>query len=226
MALTGTQYQELTSALMSAFPSAMDLSMMVRFKLDLNLDTIVSPTVPLSVVTFELVQAMEARGWTARLVAAARESRPGNPALFAAAQRLGVAACPPAQGKTLERIVHESNTFLDIVKVRTRLAEIEARVCRVEVTADAGRSYGTGFLLGPDAVMTNYHVVKPVIEKSPGADPGRVLLRFDYKRSANGEEINPGQVFHLSDEWRCRSAAGAEKRCARTRSSRLRAASG
>ena len=128
MALTGSQYQELTSALMSAFPSAIDLSMMVRFKLDLNLDTIVSPALPLSAVTFELVQAMEARGWTARLVAAARESRPGNPSLFAAAQKLGVAASPPPQAKTLERVVRESNSFLDIVKVRTRLAEIEARV--------------------------------------------------------------------------------------------------
>jgi len=201
MALTGTQFQELTNALISAFPSAMELSMMVKFKLDLNLDTIVSPALPLSAVAFELVQAMEARGWTARLIAAARETRPDNPTLFAAAQRVGLAVRPPPQAPTLERIVRDSNSFLDIVKVRTRLGEIETRVCRVEVTSDRGRSYGTGFLLGSDVVMTNYHVMQPVIEKAAGADARQVLLRFDYKRSADGEEINPGQVFHLADDW-------------------------
>ncbi len=201
MALTGAEYQDLTSALAAAFPSNADLEMMVRFKLDLNLNTIAGNALPLNVVIYQLVQAMEARGWTPRLVAAARESRPDNPALFAVAQKLGLAVRPPAQGPTLERIVRDTNSFLNIVQVRTRLAEIETRVCRVEVTSDFGRSYGTGFLLAPDVAITNYHVVKPVVEKSAGADPAKVLLRFDYKRSANGEEINPGQVFHLADDW-------------------------
>src|SRR5262249_14429431 len=34
-----------------------------------------------------------------------------------------------------------------------------------------------------------------------GADPKKVVLRFDYKRSASGDDINPGQVFHLDDDW-------------------------
>jgi hypothetical protein len=201
MPLTGSQFQELTAALVNAFPSANALAMMVRFKLDENLAAIASLSDPLTVIAFNLVQEMEARGWVPRLVAAVRESRPDNPAVFAVAQQLGLAVTLPAGAPRLERIVRDSNSFLDIVRVRTRLAEIETQVCRVEVASDAGRSYGTGFLLGPDVVITNYHVMKPVIESEPGAAASKVVLRFDYKRSADGEELNPGQVFHLGDDW-------------------------
>jgi V8-like Glu-specific endopeptidase len=201
VALTGTQFEDLTSALVSAFPTANGLAMLVQYKLGRNLETIASPALPLDVIAFRLVQDMQARGWIDRLVAAAREARPDNPDLFAVAQARDLAVRMPAQAPKLERIVRDSHTFLDIVKVRSRLAEIEAQVCRVEAASDAGRSYGTGFLVAPDVVMTNYHVVQPVIEKAPGADPKKVVLRFDYKRAASGDDINPGQVFHLDDDW-------------------------
>ncbi len=60
MALTGAEYQDLTSALAAAFPSNADLEMMVRFKLDLNLNTIAGNALPLNVVIYQLVQAMAA----------------------------------------------------------------------------------------------------------------------------------------------------------------------
>jgi len=199
--ITGPLYQQLTAALVHAFPTPNALSLMVRFKFGENLAAFVSLSDPLTVVAFNLIQEMEARGWIGRLVAAARESKPDNPEIFAVAQQLGLAVQMPPASPKLEQIVRESNSFLDIVRVRTRLAQIETQVCRVEVSSDRGRSYGTGFLLGPDFVMTNYHVVQPVIEKQPGATADKVLLRFDYKRSADGEELNPGKVFHLDSDW-------------------------
>ena len=43
----------------------------------------------------------------------------------------------PGDG-ALQRIVVESNSFLDITRWRERLAEIEGRVCRIEVDTNAG----------------------------------------------------------------------------------------
>ena len=43
---------------------------------------------------------------------------------------------------------------------RARLGELEAQVCRVEVPARDRPTAGTGFLVGPDLVLTKYHVIE------------------------------------------------------------------
>jgi V8-like Glu-specific endopeptidase len=44
---------------------------------------------------------------------------------------------------------------------------------------------GTGFLLGADVVMTNYHVIEAVIKGQ--LKPYDVVLRFDYKAASQKE---------------------------------------
>ncbi len=67
-----------------------------------------------------------------------------------------------------------------------RLGAILGRVCRVEVQATQGTSYGTGFLVGPDMVLTNYHVVEPVLKSWPSASAETVTCRFDFEKHADG----------------------------------------
>jgi len=58
-------------------------------------------------------------------------------------------------------------------------------------------------------VITNYHVVEAVIAGEQGhttsqglrALPGDVVLRFDYKRLADGTTLNPGTVYRLATDW-------------------------
>jgi hypothetical protein len=101
----------------------------------------------------------------------------------------------------LERIIRQTNSFLDINTWREKLGEIEAQVCRVEITIkDSIQEYGTGFLIAPNVVMTNYHVVESVINGR--ANPSNVTLRFDYKRLADGKIINQGTEYRLvEDDW-------------------------
>ena len=61
---------------------------------------------------------------------------------------------------------------------------------------------GAGFLVGPDVLITNYHVIKDVI-RQPGL-AARVVLRFDYEKVPNGATLNPGTEFHLAADC-CRS---------------------
>ena len=65
---------------------------------------------------------------------------------------------------------------------------------------------GTGFLVAPDLCLTNYHVVRPLIDQA--ADPARARLRFDYKRAADGTVVSEGMLFTLAREWLV-AAAGA-----------------
>ena len=191
--LKGADYDRLSKALRAAFPTLASLTMMVKYKLDRNLAEI-SLGANLTEVAFELIQAGEAEGWTAELLAGAREANPGNPLLLEFAQGKGLSAGTPA----LERTISQQSPFFDPVKFRTRLGEIEGQVCRVEVEMDGGTIYGTGFLIGPGVVMTNYHVLEPVLQGQ--APPSSVLLRFDYKRMAN-EIVSAGTTFGLAGDW-------------------------
>jgi hypothetical protein len=170
---------------------------MMRFKLGLNIELVSSARNTLDSIAVDLVAKSEAEGWTPKLIAAARESNPGNPDLFAVAQQLGLAVAGP-EGRSLEKLIVQTNSFLDITKWRTRLAELEATVCRIEVRQDFVTSYGTGFLIAPGLVMTNFHVLEQII-KLPSRR-GDVCFRFDYKRSSDGNQIWPGKAFSLTKE--------------------------
>lgn len=192
--LKGAQYDRLGKSLRAAFPTLPSLTMMIRFKLDRNLAEI-SLGANLTEVVFELIQAAEAEGWTAELLASARQANPGNPQLLEFAEETGLSAATPA----LEQTIKKHAPFFDPVKFRTRLGEIENQVCRIEIPTAAGTVFGTGFLLGPSSVMTNYHVVEPVIRGE--APPSAVLLRFDYKRLEN-EVVHEGTPLRVDDgEW-------------------------
>lgn len=193
MQLTGQQFEEFTRALIDAYSQA-DLRAMLRFRLDKNLDAIALGE-DLTEIVFRVIETAEREGWTDRLLLAARESNPGDPELLAFAQQFELAPTTPPRSD-LERLITKTNSFLDIAKWRMRLGELEGQVCRVEIPD----GYGTGFLLGPDVVMTNYHVVQSIIEqRGVGAD--KVVLRFDYKRLEDGTTLNPGREFRLAAEW-------------------------
>lgn len=208
MKLTGLQYQQLTNVFLEAFPTPAILAEMVRFRIEKNLYAIAIGD-DLKEIVFKLIRTAEAEGWTAHLIVAARESNPGNPALLAFAQQFGLAPLSPPRPE-LERIIRATNSFLDVNKWRSKLGQIEAQVCRIEIRSNMGMIYGTGFLLAPDVVITNYHVMESVIEGVQGcttnmgasAMPRDVILRFDYKRLADGTTIHPGTVYYLAaDNW-------------------------
>ena len=96
----------------------------------------------------------------------------------------------------LEAIVRPRLKVIDMGVWRDNMAQVESRVCRVEFN---GNAIGTGFLVGPDLVLTNYHVLEGPIEgKLPSA---QVACRFDYKALADGSR-SEGVVVGLHDpDW-------------------------
>ena len=194
MPLSGKQFKKLSSALNDAFPTYQFMQVFLKQEMDLDLANIANPDA-MPFVIFEVLQFTDATNRTTELVEAARRNRPGNEDLLAIADDLQLTpVTPPAEN--LEKLLNEENIQFDVAIFRKTVADIESRVCRIDLgTAPAG----TGFLIGPSAVMTNYHVVKNVIDgKSPSSD---LKLRFDYKLLEDGTTINSGTVVDLASDW-------------------------
>jgi hypothetical protein len=157
-------------------------------------------------VVFQLVQRADSEGWVDELVLAARTANPGNVALREFAE-VGLAPVIPP-GQDVERVIRETNSFLDPAAWRVRLAERETRVCRVEVNVLGKGFTGTGFLVAPDVVITNFHVLAPLLSTTwPSRSsvsrtrPKGLVVRFDYQRHEDGSEF-PGHVRRPAlEDW-------------------------
>ena len=189
--MQGEKQRRLYDALLAAFPEMGSLRRMVRFGLNQNLDVIAN-TSRLSDATFELIRWAESRGDIAALLVASRNSNPENPALRLVAEELQLA---PVSGE-LESIVIKSVGFTDVEAWRARMSRAELAVCRIE---QVGQGIGTGFLIGPNVVITNHHVVEDVVDGVVG--PHDVRLRFDYKTDSRGTTVQAGQEYKLASDW-------------------------
>lgn len=199
--LKGPQLERLSEALRRAFP-VQRLREMMTYKLDKRLDDYALGG-DYKEIVFELLMAAEAEGWTAELIQGAREANPGNAAMQSVAQDVALASTTSA----LERTIKEQNPYLDVEIFRTKLGQIEAQVCRIEIPTPRGTIFGTGFLLGPDVVMTNHHVMEVII--SGKVKPDAAIFRFDYKRISDAI-VSQGAVFKLAADWNIDSSPPSE----------------
>lgn len=195
--LTGQEYWMLMEALESAFPSRSALSMMLRFRVGRDMDEMAGDRISVKEAAFQVIGVARAEGWLLKLVEGARASNPNNPELVAFCQRVGLIpnvseapssdAAPQEQPKPKEAPLGRLKrpTFFDVHRFRARLGEIEGQVCLVKEGDGNFASYGTGFLVGPDLVITTYHLLERVIKGE--VPPSTVELRFDYKRLASGQ---------------------------------------
>lgn len=99
----------------------------------------------------------------------------------------------PAVGdqESLEQIVNSEDNFLDIDMLAGAIYSAQA-VGRIELPR--GRALGTGFLIGPDLILTNYHVFK---SKDMLAS---AVIRFDYHANADGV-VTQGRIFEFVPDF-------------------------
>lgn len=104
---------------------------------------------------------------------------------------------PQITTEVLQRIALQSLAFDDTAQWRDRMAERERAVCRVEFPCESGQ--GTGFLVRPDLVMTNYHVLQLFIEAA--RTPSEICCRFGYQKTGESQPVNMGDAYPLADDW-------------------------
>ena len=116
-------------------------------------------------------------------------------------QRAGRSQPPvpvPATHEGFEKRVKVAVPWLDPLQLAVQAVRQTARVCLVEV--DRVR-VGTGFLVGPNAVLTNYHVLEPAIRGKWAGD--RISCLFDYQVLSGGGESEGTRVGlpPAYDDW-------------------------
>lgn len=220
--LTRQQRNELFDALLAAFPGWDELQLMARRQLDKNLAEISARSNPLTAVVLDLIVWAEAGGYLAELTDGALAQQPNNPQLKSFAATMTAATPPPAPQVTApgtpvvpdaaakeqyERLIWRAVQFAGTAEFREAMIRRERAVCRVEFPEGDGQ--GTGFLLGRDLVITNYHVLEDFIE---GREPPQaVRCRFDYQENAAGTKVSDGRVVSLAGaDWLVRRSPADE----------------
>ncbi len=160
-------------------------------------------------VAYKVIEAARMEDWLDDFVLALLQARPKNAEVFALSQELGLASTD-LESSGLELIIKDTNGFLDVAVWRSKLGEIEGRVCKIAIQTNKGPATGTGFLVGPDIVLTNYHVMEPVIRGESGeAGPADAAAKrkdavftFDYKVLPGGKVLSKGTAFGLAaTDW-------------------------
>ncbi len=219
--MPGVQVEEYWNALNAAYDRD-SLARMLKLRLNRGLDHLVADG-PFADMTFELLSVAEREGWHVELIQAAHHFNPGNAALMEVYDKYGLAPAVRIQqsGASLEaapesvsaagfeKTIQKHLPIFDIVAFREGLVLVEGWACRIESN---GNALGSGFLVGPDLVMTNYHVMEGVIENPTRSS--NIMCRFDYKRLSDGSKQTGVEIPMHATEWNvCHSKySSAEKR--------------
>jgi len=193
MDLKGSQIKAFTDALLDAFGDYDSLEQMLRVNLDVRLSHIAAPEA-LPEVVYKLIQWAEQRDQVERLLMAARAANPGNEALHRFSQEVALTSDRAPESGWLETMVMHSVPFQDVGTWRERLGRVERCVCRVD--AGDGQGVGTGFLIGPDLVLTNCHVAD-AFRSAPAA----AGVRFDAAGAGENGPPKNGGFTALAPEW-------------------------
>ena len=202
--LSGREMLEVRDALRAAFKRSRFGELLLR--LDMSLDDYSAPVDDYPSAILSVVTGANNELWWCDLLRVARYVVPADPKLQELGARYGLAPVvidstsgPAAAlaGPQLEIKVHAAQATVDIRTWRERLGFIEGRVCRVEYPPGTAR--GTGFLIGPDRVLTNHHVIEPVFDGAIGT--AKVVARFDYLVNSDGVTVNAGTTYELANQW-------------------------
>ena len=93
-------------------------------------------------------------------------------AMFGSVAEVKALVDPPS-GRNLQKAITEQSRLLDLPGFIAGLETLSHAICRIDTPTEVG----TGFLIGPRAVLTNHHVVKDDIGQADGT---AIQCTFDY----------------------------------------------
>jgi hypothetical protein len=186
MSLTIDQRKRLHAALLDAYPTSGELALMLTLLRGVVYYDLTASAAR-RIEYLNIIVQIAAEGWITDFVVGAAEDRPKNPAFQTLAAEL--AAGPASRifddgtdaqkQSALQRIVRPDQPDAD---ASVLLAAISATADAVCVIESGAHPQGTGFLVGPDLVLTNWHVAHPLMSK-PVED---LSVLFGLRRMADG----------------------------------------
>jgi Trypsin-like peptidase domain/Effector-associated domain 1 len=215
---SGNLQQELLAALLDAFRQPGEMNIVVsNADIGTSFANFRAAEVTYEVALFNLLQWVEAQDRLVPFLRAARQKNPGNPKLkkvtarFAPLEDRFKSLRPDVDLGQAEQLVLQGATFEDVAVWLAKLGRMRRAVCRVEPQPLPNKNgYGTGYLVSPDVVMTNFHVAEAFWQDRDRA--ARVILRFDYEAKVGGAGVLDGVEHQLAQEWRGPNAPPNEQR--------------
>jgi V8-like Glu-specific endopeptidase len=210
MSLSGGEIKKLFEALLDAYPTFPELSAMVEFHLEENLEAIAGSGI-LRPVILNLIKWAKARGKKLDLlIMGAYEENPDNLELkkfyetifkkqFITSPKIIANDFGPdidwqAQDEIqLQSWFQTEPDWYDVGFLKRAIAQA-ASVCRIEIPSQ--EITGTGVLISDKLVLTNYHVLKSDESEDMQANALDAILRFGRFSTENGQETD-GQTFQL-----------------------------
>jgi hypothetical protein len=215
---TGSLKQTTREALLDAFRRPGEMSIVVS---NAGLKTsftnyLAVPGTTYEEAVFNLLEWVESQSQLIPFLQAAGQENNGNPKLRVVLSKLEPlekqyhALRPDLPLGEAERIVLKGVAFEDAAVWLAQLTRMRRAVCRVEPQpqAESLAGYGTGFLVAPDVVMTNFHVAEAFWDNP--AKTKRVKLWFDFETEATGVGVSKGTEHTLALEWLAKPATGDE----------------
>jgi hypothetical protein len=191
--LTGPEMGVLSQAILESY-TPHDFELFLRYRLDKQLHLIAGGGANFPYQVFQVIQRANMEFWHGRLIDAFLAERPQREAVYRLSQTLGVAAGfhrgtaqEPVALSGVEALVRAGAGHIDMADFVRRVQRIERTVCRIELEMAGGTKIGTGFLVGPDLVLSNHHVFRDLIEQP--AAVGRRQCRFDFRTTGAGRVI-------------------------------------
>jgi S1-C subfamily serine protease len=194
MHLNNTQKADLRSAVLSAYPGVSGLQKVIIALADAGIDASRYATIfsDLDGILFSLIEQENERGRIADVIGSVRRGAPENKRLAALEAKI-LKTVSAEEGPQLEAMVLAQLSYAPADTWLNKLANAFRWVGRLE-GAESGESLGTGFLVGEDLLITNYHVLYGVM--APGSsEPVRIRAKFDLIGSSAGRAVD------LADDW-------------------------
>jgi len=189
MNITQAEFQKTVHALLEAYPSKGDLMVTLTFMGKEYAD--LTREANRRVEYVNIVQKARAQGWAKELIKTTFSEHPEASQLAALAAEMNlteqsesvqlISDLHPEAGdvvdaetaSALQRLVTVGEPPANAVQLLGRLARLGAQTGTIEI---AGSHQGTCFLIGPDLVLTNHHVISPILQ---GVSLDDVAVRFD-----------------------------------------------
>ena len=192
------QLKALHEALLFAYPTPPYLNTLLQFGFGQSYAILAPYGEPYDTALLSILIKARGDGWLKSLVQKARQDKPQSPKLLVLDRsfELTAADVPDSLGRSLEDIVRNEAQYQDLIPWVRKLETFGWRTCRIEYPVNTAQ--GTGWLVGPDLLLTNWHVIDRAL---PGGDrqATEFVCRFDYAVTAGGTQ--PGIEVQLAPDW-------------------------
>jgi len=148
---------------------------------------------------FNLLDYLERNGRLDKFVDHVIADRPQNKKIVSIASLKLITPTGPGSiadisaSDNLQKLILSRTPDLDFGLFSARCQDIAYKTCRISYPG----SGGTGWLIGPDMLITNHHVMAPFIDGQLAPSQAKIL--FDYRTNLEGVVVNSGRKVSLAE---------------------------